>query len=67
MSRCRICSANDEEALVEDIAQAMWGTQVSSDPAAEWKPWDRAGPYWQRIMRQFATATVATLKAQHRA
>ena len=65
MSLCRICSANDKAALVEDIAQAMWGTQRSSDPADEWQPWEQAGAYWQRVMRQFAEATVKTLRAEH--
>jgi len=67
MSRCRICSANDEDALIEDVARAMWDTQKSSNPDDEWRPWERAGPYWQNIMLQFAAATMKTLRAEHRA
>ena len=65
MGRCRICKANDREALVNDVARAMWETQSSTNPDDEWRPWDRAGPYWQRIMREFANATVKVLKADH--
>ena len=66
MSRCRLCSSNDVETLVEEVAEAMWLTQISTDPADEWRPWEKAGPYWQRIMREFANATVRTLSADHR-
>jgi len=67
MSLCRICSANDEEALVEDVARTMWDTQRSSDPGDEWSPWDQAGDYWQTAMRQFARATVKALRAEEQA
>lgn len=65
MSRCRICSANDQTTLVEDVARAMWDTQRSSNPDDEWRPWEQAGPYWQQAMRQFAEATIATLRREH--
>lgn len=59
---CRICTANDEEALIEQVAEAMWLTQSSTDPDDEWRPWGQAGPYWQRIMREFATASLRVLR-----
>lgn len=62
MSRCRICSANDETALVEQMAEAMWLTQETRDPDNEWQPWDQAGPYWQRVMREFAAASLNVLR-----
>ena len=65
MTRCRLCSSNDVEALVEEVAEAMWLTQESTSPDDEWRPWDRAGPYWQRIMREFANATVKALAVDH--
>ncbi|MBB4859603.1 hypothetical protein HNO88_002932 [Novosphingobium chloroacetimidivorans] len=67
MSRCRICTSNDIEALVEEVAEAMWLTQETADPANEWRPWEKAGPYWQRIMREYANATVKVLSAEHAA
>lgn len=62
MSRCRICSANDEAALVEQMAEAMWLTQESTTLDDEWRPWERAGPYWQRVMREFAFASLKVLR-----
>ena len=59
---CRICSANDEEALLEQMAEAMWSTQVSSNPDDEWQPWSQAGGYWQTIMRDFARASLRVLR-----
>ncbi|MGF7156461.1 hypothetical protein [Novosphingobium gossypii] len=59
---CRICTANDEEALIEQMAEAMWMTQSSTDPDDEWQPRERAGPYWHRIMRQFAAASLGVLR-----
>jgi len=54
MTRCRICTANDREALTEDMAQAMWESQKSTNPDNEWQPWDKAPPYWHGLMRQYA-------------
>lgn len=65
MTRCRICSSNDEETLIEDVARAMWLTQESSSMDAEWRVWENAGPYWQTIMKQFAAATIKTLRHPH--
>ena len=56
MSRCRICSANDRERLIEDMAREMWNTQKSTDPADEWQPWEKAGLYWQTITREHGEA-----------
>ena len=65
MSRCRICSANDREQLIEDMAREMWDTHKSADKADEWRPWEKAGLYWQTIMRQFAEATLKALTHEH--
>lgn len=65
MGRCRICTANDEGALVEGVAQAMWNTFESRDPVTEWRPWERAGEFWQGKMRDFAAATIVALRKKH--
>ena len=65
MSRCRICSANDREQLIEDMAREMWATQISSDPAAEWREWDKAHSYWHTIMLQFAEASLRAIQHEH--
>jgi hypothetical protein len=55
--RCRLCSVNDREALVEELAEKMWESRRDReiDP-----PWDGAGPYWQGVMRGFARTTMWT-------
>lgn len=65
MNRCRICSANDPETLVEDVAKAMWKTQTNDDTHTDWEPWEEASPFWQQRMRQFATATIRVILAEH--
>jgi len=65
MSRCRICSANDRERLIEDMAREMWNTQKSTDPADEWQPWEKAGLYWQTVMRRFAEANLRAITREY--
>lgn len=60
---CRICTTNDQEALVDELAREMWASCSDSDPGSEWQPWEQAEPYWQRIFRQYAAAF---LKVAHR-
>lgn len=62
MSRCRICSANDEQALIEDMARAMWETQRSSDPHGEWRDWDQTHSYWRDRMMEFAAASLQAIR-----
>ena len=62
MKRCRICTANDREALINQMAQEMWNTQASSDQDDEWRTWEDAGSYWQLTMRKFAEATLLVLE-----
>jgi hypothetical protein len=64
MSRCRICSANDRESLINEMAAEMWNTQRSSNKDDEWRPWEQAGPYWHQMMRQFAEATLNVLQRE---
>lgn len=59
---CRICTANDEEALIEQMAAAMWQTYETSDTHTEWDPWERATPYWRNIMLNHARASLQVLR-----
>jgi hypothetical protein len=56
--RCRLCTTNDRDALIDELAAEMWASRRDDemDP-----PWENAGPYWHQAMRQFAEATVAML------
>lgn len=61
MSRCRLCSTNNLDELIEQVAQEIWRTF----PSDTCLPWDDAGSYWQTVMRNHATVTVELLKAGH--
>jgi hypothetical protein len=58
--RCRICTANDPEALVERLAADLWETQRHG--TLDDRPWEGAGEYWQRIFRAFAETAIKTLR-----
>ena len=62
MTRCRLCTTNDREALAERLAEEMWESRRDreADP-----PWKNAGVYWQTAMRQFANATLKMLGDGH--
>lgn len=62
MSRCRICTANDEAELIEQMAEAMWSTQESTDTHTDYSPWAEAGPFWQGLMRGYAAASLRVLR-----
>jgi hypothetical protein len=62
MSRCRICSANDRQALILDMAIAMWDTQKTTDTHTDWEPWEEASPFWQKRMLEFAEGSLRAIE-----
>ncbi|WP_304561931.1 hypothetical protein [Sphingomonas immobilis] len=61
--RCRLCSANDVDALVEELAAELWKYQ--SVGTLDESPWDQASEYWRHVFRQFAATAVKTMQARH--
>jgi hypothetical protein len=57
--RCRICTANDRDALIEHVAEQLWESRRHGT-LDDW-PWAEAGGYWQGIMRELATTAVEAL------
>ncbi|UAK25887.1 hypothetical protein [Sphingomonas nostoxanthinifaciens] len=53
--RCRLCTANDREAVIEKLAADMWCSRIDI-------PWDEAGIMWQKAFRQMAEAAVRSLQ-----
>lgn len=53
MSRCRICGHNDRDALVEEMAEALWISYRHDDV-----PWAKVEPYWGRVFRQLAETAI---------
>lgn len=62
MSRCRICTANDRQALILDMAIAMWDTQTNGDTHTDYEPWPEASPFWQQRMLEFAEASLKAIE-----
>ncbi|WP_138983992.1 hypothetical protein [Sphingomonas elodea] len=60
--RCRICTANDREALVEDLARALWDSRRSG--TLDDVPLDQAAAHWQRVFHEFAQAALDILDPQ---
>jgi hypothetical protein len=60
---CRVCTANDREALVEDLAREFWGKE--SGGTSDDRPWPNAGAYWQTIYRDFAERALSVIERSH--
>jgi hypothetical protein len=58
--RCRICTANDPDGLVEELAAAFWETQRHG--TLDDHPWDKAGPHWQYVFRNYARGALDVLR-----
>jgi hypothetical protein len=57
VSRCRLCTTNDREALIEDLAREMWESR--RDPELDWS-WEECRR-WQDIYREHARLTLYML------
>ncbi|MET3826592.1 hypothetical protein ABIC16_002285 [Sphingomonas sp. PvP055] len=54
MARCRLCTSNDEDAVVDHLAEKMWDSrQVHFEVRT---PWCEAGGTWQSAFRELAVA-----------
>jgi hypothetical protein len=60
--RCRLCTANDLDALTDELAERLWNSRRDReiDP-----PWQTASPYWHQAMLQFARSVIEMLKRDH--
>jgi hypothetical protein len=54
--RCRICTSNDRDGLVEHFAEQLWESRRHGSP--DDRDWLNAGGYWQTIYRELATTFV---------
>jgi hypothetical protein len=45
MARCRLCTSNDDDAVIEHLAEKMWDSRM--DYFEERTPWSKAGGTWQ--------------------
>ncbi len=61
--RCRLCTANDEAALVEQLAKDLWESRRHGT-LDDW-PWPDAGGYWQTTYRELASTAIESMRAGH--
>ncbi|EZP57275.1 hypothetical protein [Sphingomonas sp. RIT328] len=54
MSRCRLCTSNDVEAVNEHLAEKLWDSRIAN--IEEHIPWSEAGATWQAAFRELAVA-----------
>ena len=65
VAHCRLCAANDLDALIEELAGELWESRRHGtlDDCA----WNDAGDMWQSTFRDFAQTVVEVLGARHEA
>lgn len=61
VGRCRVCTANDTDAVIERLAEDLWESRRNGH--LDDFPWAECGPYWQGAFRELATAAVESLRA----
>jgi hypothetical protein len=57
--RCRLCSTNDRDALVEDVAREVWESGGHS------VRWEDTFPQWHMAYRRHADALLRALERDH--
>ncbi|MBM3928915.1 MAG: hypothetical protein FJ335_10715 [Sphingomonadales bacterium] len=60
--RCRLCTANDLDGLVEEIAEQIW--ESHRDAVLQDPPWAEASVSWQTTIRGYAQSMVDILRAK---
>lgn len=54
MARCRLCTSNDDYALIEHLAEKLWDSRIARIEVPI--PWEDAGATWQAAFRELAVA-----------
>ena len=62
--RCRLCTANDVEGMIEDVAAELW--EHRRHGTLDDRPWDDAGAMWQSVFREFAGTAVNAIRTGRR-
>lgn len=61
--RCRICTANDLDGLIEHVAAELWESRRHG--TLDDRAWAEAGAYWQTIYRELGTTAVEAMTRDH--
>ena len=57
--RCRLCTANDMDAVIERLACDLWESRRGGT-FDDW-PWAETSEFWKRTFRDFARTAVESL------
>lgn len=60
---CRLCSANDLDALTEELAEELWDSRRHAT-LDDWE-WKDASPIWKTTFRDLAETAIVALGARH--
>lgn len=60
---CLICTANDVDALADQLAKGIWERRRGSG-AVETVPWEDAPEYWRRTFREHATVMIEVARGE---
>ena len=61
-TRCRLCTANDIDGIIEDVAAELWESRRHG--TLDDRPWPDAGAMWQTVFRDFAATAVNVIGAR---
>jgi hypothetical protein len=59
-ARCRLCTSNDREALIEHVAEHLWESRRNG--TLDDRPWALAGEQWSEVMRELAETAITALR-----
>lgn len=58
--RCRLCTAHNHEALINDMAARLWESRRHGSP--DDVPFERAVDYWRHVFLELAGTAVEALR-----
>jgi hypothetical protein len=62
--QCRLCTSNDENAMIEHVAAYIWETRM--ERVEDRTPWKEAGATWQTAFLEMAVAAQQALTLPER-
>jgi len=63
MSRCRLCTSNDRDALLDSVAADLWESRRRG--TLDDYPWTECPPYWRTIYLELAATAIESLEHHH--
>ena len=58
--RCRLCTSNDEDAVIEHVAAYMWESRM--ERVEDRTRWEDAGATWKTAFREMAVAATQAFR-----